>query len=145
MRAFKLPLLALTAVAFAAPAMAQDAAAPAAPQEAAPAAPAAAGPVSDAEVSQFATAVVEVEKINKDASVAPAEKQTQMASAVTSAGLTPERFNSIASTMNTDSALQAKVGAAIQAKGPAAAGAPGTSAPGTAGSPEAAPGTPPQQ
>ena len=79
--------------------------------------------VSDAEVDQFATAVVAVDRINKDAAVPAAEKQTQMASAVTASGLSPERFNSIATQMNADSALQAKVGAAIQAKAPAPAAA----------------------
>ena len=63
------------------------------------------------------------DRINKDAAVPAAEKQTQMASAVTASGLSPERFNSIATAMNADSALQAKVGAAIQAKAPAPAAA----------------------
>lgn len=120
MRAIKLPLFALAGATMTVPAMAQEAApAPAAPAEAAPqaAAPVA---VTDAEVDQFANAVLEVDKINNDAAVPADEKQTQMAAAVTATGLTADRFNTIATAINTDSELQAKVGAAIQAKGPAA-------------------------
>ncbi|WP_315763932.1 DUF4168 domain-containing protein [Sphingomonas sp. Y38-1Y] len=84
-----------------------------------PAASAAAGPVSDAEVGQFATALAEVDKINKDTAAPAADKQTKMAAAVTSAGLTPERFNTIATAMSSDTALQGKVAAALQAKGAA--------------------------
>lgn len=91
------------------------------PAASTPAAPpaAAAGPVSDAEIGQFATALAEVDKINKDTAAPAADKQTKMAAAVTSAGLTPERFNTIATAMSGDTALQAKVAAALQAKGTA--------------------------
>jgi hypothetical protein len=89
-----------------------------APATATPPATAAAGPVTDAEVTQFASALTEVDKINKDTATPAAEKQTKMASAVTTAGLTPERFNTIATAMSSDSALQAKVAAKLQ---PAAA------------------------
>lgn len=128
MRAFKLSIIATAAAMAATPALAQEATTTA-PAQDAPAAGATAGAatsatVSDAEVDQFATAVVAVDRINKDATVAADAKQTQMASAVTASGLTPERFNSIATQMNADTALQAKVGAAIQAKAPAPAAAP---------------------
>lgn len=125
MRAIKLSIIATAAAMAATPALAQEATTTA-PAQDAPAATAGASTsatVSDAEVDQFATAVVAVDRINKDAAVPAAEKQTQMASAVTASGLSPERFNSIATAMNADSALQAKVGAAIQAKAPAPAAA----------------------
>jgi hypothetical protein len=106
-----------------APATTQEAAptqdaAPAPAEQAAPAtgATASAATVSDAEVAQFATALAEVDKINKDAATPAAEKQAKMASAVTSAGLTPERFNTIGQSLSKDPALQAKVAAAVQAK-----------------------------
>lgn len=125
MRAATLSIFATAAALVATPALAQEATTTA-PAQDAPAAEATteaqtSATVSDAEVDQFATAVVAVDKINKDASVPADQKQTQMASAVTASGLTPERFNSIATQMNADSALQAKVGAAIQAKAPAPA------------------------
>lgn len=125
MRAAKLSIFATAAALVATPALAQEATTTA-PAQDAPAAEATteaqtSATVSDAEVDQFATAVVAVDKINKDASVPADQKQTQMASAVTASGLTPERFNSIATRMNADTALQAKVGAAIQAKAPAPA------------------------
>ncbi len=130
MRAIKLSIIATAAALVATPALAQNTMAPAqeapsATQQTAPApgATTANATVSDAEVDQFATAVVAVDAINKDASVAADAKQTQMASAVTASGLTPERFNSIATAMNADTALQAKVGVAIQAKAPAPAAA----------------------
>ncbi len=85
-------------------------------QEAAPTADATATTVSDAEVTQFATALAAVDKINKDAATPATEKQAKMASAVTSAGLTPERFNAIGQSLSKDPALQAKVAAAVQAK-----------------------------
>ncbi|HCB75616.1 MAG TPA: hypothetical protein DEP91_05500 [Sphingomonas bacterium] len=85
-------------------------------QEAAPTAGATATTVSDAEVTQFATALAEVDKINKDAATPATEKQAKMAAAVTSAGLTPERFNTIGQSLSKDPALQAKVAAAVQAK-----------------------------
>ncbi|HTG37900.1 DUF4168 domain-containing protein [Sphingomonas sp.] len=144
MRSFNLAAVAMATTLFAAPAMAQtapgqtspgapgqtmpgqaDPAAPtgAAPQSAPPAA-AASGPVSDAEVTQFANALTAVDKINKDTATPAADKQTQMAQAVTSAGLTPERFNSIATAMSSDTALQAKVAAAMPPAAPAGGAAP---------------------
>ena len=140
MRATTLSIFATAAALAATPALAQEATTTA-PAQDAPAAEATtqaqtSATVSDAEVDQFATAVVAVDKINKDTAVPADQKQTQMASAVTASGLTPERFNSIATAMNADSALQAKVGAAIQAKAPAAAAGP---APAAAPAPAPAP------
>ncbi|PCD03593.1 hypothetical protein COC42_04295 [Sphingomonas spermidinifaciens] len=125
MRSFTLAAAAIAST-FAVAAGAQETpAAGAAPaQEAAPATGAtpsasagATATVSDAEVTQFATALAAVDKINKDAATPAAEKQAKMAEAVTSAGLTPERFNSIGQSLSKDPALQAKVAAAMQAKG----------------------------
>lgn len=140
MRATTLSIFATAAALAVTPALAQEATTTA-PAQDAPAAEATtqaqtSATVSDAEVDQFATAVVAVDKINKDTAVPADQKQTQMASAVTASGLTPERFNSIATAMNADSALQAKVGAAIQAKAPAAAAGP---APAAAPAPAPAP------
>lgn len=125
MRAIKLPLIALAGATMITPAMAQNASgyAPPAGQDTTTAAPttsSAPATVTDAEVQQFASAVVAVDRINKDASIAAAEKQPKMAEAVTASGLTPQRFNSIATAMNNDPALQQKVGAAVQAQTPAA-------------------------
>lgn len=98
-----------------------DAGAPA-PTTSAPAAPtAASGPISDADVSKFAKAVVAVEAIQRDTSVAAADKQTQMAEKVEATGLEPAKFNQIAQTMQSDPALQAKISAAVQAEGGGAA------------------------
>ncbi|MHA3841334.1 DUF4168 domain-containing protein [Sphingomonas aestuarii] len=126
MRAATLSIFATAAALVATPAIAQEAMTPAPDQEAPMAGDTTTtqATVSDAEVDQFATAVVAVDAINKDASIAADAKQTQMASAVTASGLTPERFNSIATQMGSDTALQAKVGAAIQAKAPAPATTP---------------------
>lgn len=127
MRKFTIAAAAIAST-FAVAASAQEtpAAGTAPTQEAAPAAPAegttpsagatTAATVSDTEVTQFATALAEVDKINKDAATPAAEKQAKMASAVTSAGLTPERFNTIGQSLSKDPALQAKVAAAVQAK-----------------------------
>ncbi|HVI98486.1 MAG TPA: DUF4168 domain-containing protein [Sphingomonas sp.] len=81
------------------------------PQTAAPAAQ-----VSDAEVDQFATAAVEVQKIGSDTTVAEDAKQEKMAAAVQSSGLTPERFNEIAQASQSDPALQARIQTAAQSK-----------------------------
>ncbi|MCM8730035.1 DUF4168 domain-containing protein [Hephaestia sp. GCM10023244] len=105
----------------AAPALAQTSPAdPAAPQSdpaaQAPQASASAGAVSDAEVDQFASAAVAVQKIGSDATVAEDAKQAKMAEAVQSSGLKPERFNEIAQASQADPALQARIQTAAQSK-----------------------------
>ncbi|MEP9358517.1 hypothetical protein [Sphingomonas sp. KR3-1] len=109
-------ILAGATLAFAPAALAQTAPqttpAPAAPA----AAPATSATVTDAEVSQFATAALEVEKIRKDTTVADADKGAKMMAAATGAGLTAERFNAIGQAMATDTALNARVQAAASAK-----------------------------
>jgi len=121
MRTSTIPCL-LAATFLAAPAFAQTQAAPApapAPaQTAAPVAAAAPAPaataaaqaaVSDEEVSKFASAALAVDKLQKDATIADADKQAKMASAVQVAGLEPKRFNAIAQAVQTDTALKARV------------------------------------
>lgn len=77
-----------------------------------PAAPLTSADVNDNEVGQFATAVVAVNKIQQDATVADADKQTKMAAAVTGSGLTPHRFNEIAKASQADPALMTRIQAA---------------------------------
>src|SRR3546814_2103722 len=66
------------------------------PQAADPAQAPQTADVSDAEVDQFASAAVEVQKIGNDTAVAEDAKQEKMAAAVQSSGLSAERFNQIA-------------------------------------------------
>lgn len=86
------------------------------PQTAAPATPAAPAPVSEDEVKKFAKAALAADKVSKDTAIAAAEKQKQMAAAVTASGLEPTRFNEIAQAAQADSALQQRVQAAITAE-----------------------------
>ncbi|UUL82943.1 DUF4168 domain-containing protein [Sphingomonas qomolangmaensis] len=90
-----------------------------APTTAAPAT--SSGPISDTDVSQFAKAVVAVEAVQKDTTIAAADKQTKMAEKVQATGLDPAKFNQIAQTMQSDPALQAKISAAVQAENGGAA------------------------
>ena len=129
--------MASIALAVAGPALAQGAAAPAA--SATPAAPAAgASSFSDADIKQFATAAVEVTKIQQDTSIAEADKQPKMLAALQASGIPPEKFNQIGQAAAADPALQQKIQAAAPSE-PAAPGAP------AAGAAPAAPTTPPAQ
>jgi hypothetical protein len=94
---------------------------PATPAQAAPAptTPAAPATVTDAEVTQFATAALAVEKVRKDTTIADADKNTKMADAVKMAGLDPNRFNEIGQAMQADPALNKKIQAAAAAQQPA--------------------------
>ncbi|WP_254291737.1 DUF4168 domain-containing protein [Sphingomonas tagetis] len=105
-------VLAIGAALIAAPALAQDAPAPAAK----PAAPAAAAAITDAEVKSFAKAAIAVDKVNKDAGVPAADKGKKLAEVVTTAGLKPERFNEIANASGADTALQKRIQDAIVAE-----------------------------
>lgn len=111
----------------------QSSPAPATPdasaQTTAPAAPQANGPVTDAEVDQFATAALEVEKIRKDTATPDADKGAKMAAAATGAGLTAERFNAIGQAMQSDPTLNKRIQAAATAKLAAAGKAPGSTQP----------------
>lgn len=116
---FRNSMLVLGATLFCAPAaFAQDMtpAQPAAPAQTAPAAPA---PVTDAEVTQFATAALAVEKVRKDATIADTDKNTKMAEAVTATGLDPNRFNAIGQAMQADPALNKRIQTAAAAQLPA--------------------------
>lgn len=64
---------------------------------------------SDAEIEQFAKAVLAVQKIQQDTTASATDKQTKMAAAVQAAGLTPEKFNEIASASNADPALMQRI------------------------------------
>jgi hypothetical protein len=110
------------------PALAQDTTTPATPaqeaapapgttpQTATPATPAAPAPVSEDEVKKFAKAALAADKVSKDTAIAAAEKQKQMAAAVTASGLEPTRFNEIAQAAQADTSLQQRVQAAITAE-----------------------------
>lgn len=141
--------LIIGAAMIAAPAMAQDApAAQTAPAQTAPApaaTPAAsasgtagaglaetAAPtaVTDAEITQFATAALAVNKIQADTSVAEADRQPKLVAAITAAGLTAERFNAISQAMQADPALNKKIqAAAATAQGSTAPAAGATATP----------------
>lgn len=129
-RSFLLPAALLFGGAAITPALAQQAAAPAqtpapattpapstaAPSTAAPAATPAPGATAaapatftDAELVGFANAAIEADKIQKDAAVAPAEKQTKMLAAVQAQGLEPTRYNEIAQATRADPALVTKI------------------------------------
>jgi hypothetical protein len=95
-----------------------------APEAAAPAPDATAQTsFSDGDVDQFASAAIAVQNIQKDTAVPDADKQTKMASAVTSSGLTAEKFNAIAQASQSDPALMKRIqtAAATKMQGSAAA------------------------
>ncbi|MGN6277588.1 MAG: DUF4168 domain-containing protein [Sphingomonas sp.] len=116
-------------------AIAQNAPAATANTTASAAAPtASAASYTDADVNEFATAAIAVQKIQGDASVAATDKQKQMASAVTSSGLTPEKFNAIATASQSDPALMKRIQTAASAKMEASAPSPKPSAGSVAGS-----------
>lgn len=124
-------ILAGTTLAFAPAAMAQDTSqaspepAQAAPAPATTAQAATNATVSDAEVSQFAGAALEIEKIRKDTATTEADKPARMAAAATGAGLSPERFNAIGQAMQSDTELNKRIQTAAAAK----MGAPGPATP----------------
>lgn len=103
---FSLALTTALVAGLAFPALAQDTAAPA-PTEAAPQASAAS--FSDAELVGFANAAIEADKIQKDATIAAEQKQTQMLAAVQAQGLEPARYNEIAQATRTDPDLVKKI------------------------------------
>lgn len=110
-------------------------------QSATPAAPgttgAAAAPITDAEVTQFASAALAVEKIRNDATVPEASKNDRYVAAIRDSGLTAVRFNHIATSMQTDQELNSRIqkaGAELQqAQAPADAAAPTPAASPTSG------------
>lgn len=109
---------------------------PATTGTAAPAA--AAASYTDSDVDQFAGAALAVQKIQQDATVPDADKQTKMSAAVTSSGLTPEKFNAIATASQSDPALMKRIQTAAAAKMPASPSkAPTTGSSGGTGSTDA--------
>ncbi|PZU58942.1 MAG: hypothetical protein DI547_08740 [Sphingobium sp.] len=114
-------------------ALAQSAAPASPPAAPTAAAPAAAGSFTDEELTKFASAATELNKIQADAGVPAADKQPKMLAAVQASGLDPARFNTIAEAAQSDPALQQKIQAAA-AKTPAA----------SAGAQPATPGQPQQ-
>jgi hypothetical protein len=85
-----------------------DAAAP-------PSGPVASADVTDAEVSSYAQAATKVQEIAKNAALPDDAKQQQMASAVSEAGLEPQRFNEISQAIGADPELRARVQTAMAA------------------------------
>jgi len=98
---------------------------------------AAATTYTDADVDQFAGAALAVQKIQQDATVPDADKQTKMAAAVSSSGLTPEKFNAIATASQSDPALMKRIQIAAAAK-MQASGAPAAGSTGATGSTDSA-------
>lgn len=67
---------------------------------------------TDTEVQQYAKAALEVNKINADAAIPAAEKNTKFVAAITASGLQPQRFNEISQAMASDTALNQRIQAA---------------------------------
>ena len=118
------PAPATTTAPSAAPAPGASTATPSTPGAAATAAPAT---FTDAELVGFANAAIEADKIQKDAAIAPAEKQTKMLAAVQAQGLEPTRYNEIAQATRADPSLVTKIQELASAS--AAAKAPATATP----------------
>lgn len=89
-------------------AQAQDAAPPASPPTTSPT-PSPTSTFSDAELEQYVKAALAVQQIQQDTATPDADKQTKMAAAVQSAGLTPKKFNQIATASQSDPALQQRI------------------------------------
>jgi len=74
-----------------------------------PEAPTPAATFSDVELEQYVRAALAVQQIQQDSATPDADKQTKMAAAVQQAGLTPEKFNEIATASQSDPALQQRL------------------------------------
>jgi|TARA_R100000501_G_scaffold13151_3_gene24102 PBP1b-binding outer membrane lipoprotein LpoB len=90
--------------------------APAPQAQTAPAQAPMATDVSDAEVDSFATALVEIDKVQADTTMEPADKQQKMVSTLQANGLEPQRFNAIAQAAQADPELGQRIQAAAQEK-----------------------------
>jgi hypothetical protein len=104
-------LLVGSAPALANPAQEAAAAASAAAPEATPAAT-----FSDAELLGFANAAIAADKIQKDETIAAADKQTKILEAVQAQGLDPVRYNEIAQATRADPELVKKIQQLASAK-----------------------------
>lgn len=89
-------------------AAAQDAVPPS-PTPTAPGVPAPAATFSDLELEQYVKAALAVQHLQQDSATPDSDKQTKMAAAVQQAGLTPEKFNEIATASQSDPALQQRL------------------------------------
>lgn len=101
-------ILGALAIAAAPNAMAQEAAPPAADQ----AAPTSS--FSEADIAAYAGVAVQINKIQADAALSEADKQTQMAAAVQKSGMDVAKFNAITEASKTDPVLKQKLQAAVQ-------------------------------
>jgi hypothetical protein len=87
---------------------------PAPPADAAPDASVAdSGQFTDEQVDQFAAATVKVQEIDADTSIAAGDKQSEMAAAVTEAGLDPATYNKIGQAIAIDPELRSRVQVAM--------------------------------
>jgi hypothetical protein len=66
-------------------------------------------------VSSYAQAAAKVQAIAKDTALADDAKQQQMATAVSEAGLAPQRFNEISQAINADPQLRERIQTAMAA------------------------------
>ena len=73
----------------------------------------AAADVTEADIDSFAKATVALQEIQADTSIAPEQKQTAMAAAVSEAGLDPAKYNEIGRAAQSDAQLRAKVQTAM--------------------------------
>jgi hypothetical protein len=69
--------------------------------------------VTEAEIDSFAKATVKLQEIQADTTIAPEQKQTAMAAAVSDAGLDPAKYNEIGRAAQSDAELRAKVQTAM--------------------------------
>jgi len=74
-----------------------------------PEAPTPSATFSDMELEQYVKAALAVQQIQQDSATPDADKQTKMVAAVQQAGLTPEKFNEIATASQADPALQQRL------------------------------------
>ena len=86
------------------------------PQTTPPTTTAPATSFTDADVDEFATAAIAVQKIQQDSTVPDADKQTKMAAAVQSSGLSADKFNAIARASQSDPALMKRIQTAAASK-----------------------------
>lgn len=87
--------------------------APTAPAPADPAAPAQQASYSDEQVDSFAQAVVKVQEIQADATLAQDQKQEAMVTAVQEAGLDPQTYNSMSQAAKADQELLERIQIAV--------------------------------
>jgi len=78
-----------------------------------PEAQAEAKPVTDAELETFIVAASQMQRVSEDAEIAPAQKQQAMIQILSQAQMTPQRFNTIAAALESNTQLQARADQAI--------------------------------